>query len=26
MGILVYHISREFPSDSAERLSTLKEE
>lgn len=26
MGILVYHISREFPSDSTERLSTLKEE
>lgn len=26
MGILVNHISREFPSDSAERLSALKEE
>lgn len=26
MGILVNHISREFPSDSAERLSSLKEE
>lgn len=25
MGIMVNHISREFPSDSTERLSTLKE-
>ncbi|MFO0745169.1 MAG: hydrogenase [Myxococcota bacterium] len=25
MGIIVNHISREFPSDSTERLSTLKE-
>lgn len=26
MGILVYHISREFPSDDTERLSALKED
>jgi hydrogenase-4 component E len=26
MGILVNHISREFPSDSAERLSSLRED